>query len=38
MAAYIFLKEAGTQSLGAYIDKRQATVMDWVALLPIVDV
>ena len=37
-AADKFIKEAGTQSLGAYIDKRQATVAEWVALRPIIEV
>ena len=32
------LKEAGNQSLGAYIDKWQATVAEWVALKPILDI
>ena len=32
------LNEAGTQSMGAYIDKRQETVAEWVALLPILEV
>ena len=38
MEAEKFLKEAGTQSLGAYIDKRQATVAEWVALRPILKI
>ena len=32
------LKEAGTQYLGAYIDKRQATVAEWAALQSILEV
>ena len=32
------LKEAGTKTLGAYIDKRQATVAEWVALRPILEI
>ena len=32
------LTELGTQTLGAYIDKRQATVTEWVALRPIIDI
>ena len=32
------LKEAGTQTLGAYIDKRQKTVVMRVALRPILDI
>ena len=32
------LKEAGTQTLGTYIDKRQATVEEWMELRPILDV
>ena len=32
------LKEAVTQSLRAYIDRRQATVAEWVALQPILEV
>ena len=32
------LKKAGTQSLGAYIDKREATVSEWVELFPILKV
>ena len=31
-------KEAGNQYLGVYIDKRQATVMGWVVLRPILEV
>ena len=37
-AAEKVLKEAGNQSLGAYIDKWQATVAEWVALKPILDI
>ena len=37
-AAEEVLKEAGTQSLGAYIDNRQTTVAEWVALRPILEV
>ena len=32
------LKEACTQTRGAYIDKRQATVVEWVALRTILDI
>ena len=32
------IKEAGTQTLGAYIDKPQATVAEWVALRPILEI
>ena len=32
------LEKAGTQSLGTYIDRRQATVAEWVALSPILEV
>ena len=32
------LKESGTQTLGAYIDKRQATVAEWVTLRPILEI
>ena len=32
------LKEAGTQTIGMYIDKRQATVSEWVALIPILEI
>ena len=38
MAAESVLKEAGTQTLGTYIDKRQATVVEWVALRPILEI
>ena len=37
-AAEKVLKEAGNQSLGAYIDKWQATVAEWVALKPILEI
>ena len=32
------LKEAVTQTLGTYIDKRQAKVAEWVALSPILKI
>ena len=32
VAADKVLKKAGTQSLGVYIDKQQATVAEWVVL------
>ena len=32
------LKKEVTQYLGAYIDRRQATVAEWVALQPILEV
>ena len=32
------LKKAGTQSLGEYIDKQQATAAEWVELRPILEV
>ena len=32
------IKEAGTHTPGTYIDKRQATVVEWVALRPILEV
>ena len=32
------IKETRTQTLGAYIDKRQATVVEWVVLRPILEV
>ena len=38
MAIARVLKEAGTQALGTYIDKRQATVAEWVALMKILDI
>ena len=38
MAAENFLKKAGTQSLGAYIDRIQETVTEWVPLRPILEV
>ena len=37
-AAEKVLKEAGTQTLGSYIEKRQATVAEWVVLRPIPDI
>ena len=37
-AAAKVLKEAGTHSLGAYIDKRQASMAEWVALRPILEI
>ena len=37
-AANSVLKEAGTQTPGTYIDEQQATVSDWVALRPILEV
>ena len=36
--AYNFLEKLVTQPLGTYIDRRQATVAKWVALLPILEV
>ena len=33
-----FLKKEVTQSIGAYIDKRQAAVVEWVHLRPILEV
>ena len=38
VASYKVLKKSGTQSLRAYIDRRQATVAGWVALCPILEV
>ena len=38
MEADKVLEKAGTQSLGTYIDRRQETVAEWVALLPILEV
>ena len=32
------LQGAGTQSLGTYVDRRQTTVAEWVALRPVFDV
>ena len=32
------IKEAVTQTLGAYIDKWQVIVTDWVVLRPILDI
>ena len=37
-AADSLLKEAGTHKLGAYIDKKQTIVTEWVSLIPIYDV
>ena len=31
-AAGIFLKESGIQTFGKYIDRRQMTVLEWLAL------
>ena len=38
MSAEKVLEKAGTQSLGNYIDRRQATVAEWVALRPILEI
>ena len=38
VAAKRVLKEAVTQTLGTYIDKRQMTVAEWVALRPIIEI
>ena len=38
MAAEKVLEKAGTQSLGTYIDRRQATLAEWVTLRPILEV
>ena len=38
VAAEKVLKKAVTQSIGAYIDRRQATVAEWVVLRPILEV
>ena len=38
MAADTVIEKAGTQILGTYIDRRQATVAEWVASLPILEV
>ena len=38
MAADRVLKKEGIQSLGDYIDRRQETVAEWVALRPILEV
>ena len=38
MAAVSVLKEAGTQTLGTYIDKRQEAVAEWVMLRPMLEV
>ena len=32
------IKEAINQTLGAYIDKRQVTVAEWVALRPVLEI
>ena len=37
-AVEIFIREAGTQTLGTYIDRLQATVAEWVALRSIYEV
>ena len=34
---FLLAHYAGTQTLGAYIDKRQTTVAEWVALRPILN-
>ena len=38
VAAARILKEAGTQTLGKYINKLQTTVAEWVALRLILDI
>ena len=38
MTAEAVLQGAGTQSLRTYVDRRQATVADWLALRPIFDI
>ena len=38
MAAEKVLNKSGIQSLGAYIDRQQASVKEWVALRPILEV
>ena len=38
VAAARVIKEAGIQTLGTYIDKRQATVAEWVALRSILEI
>ena len=38
VAAAKVTKEAVTQTLKEYIDKRQVTVAEWVALRPIIDI
>ena len=38
MAAEKVLETVGTQSLGNYIDRRQAPVTEWVASRPILEV
>ena len=37
-AAEKFLEKSGNQFLGNYIGRRQATVAEWVALRPILEV
>ena len=38
VSAATVLEKSGTQPLGAYIDRRQATLAEWVALRPILEV
>ena len=38
VAAYKVLEKAVTQSLGTYIDRRQVTLAEWVALRPKLEV
>ena len=38
VAADTFLEKVGYNPLGTYIDRRQATVLEWVALRPILEV
>ena len=38
MTPKIFLQRAGTQTLWTYVDRRQAKVVEWVALRSIFDV
>ena len=38
VAAEKFLEKSGTQTLGTYIDRRKATVSEWMALSPILEV
>ena len=38
VAADTVLEKAGTQTLGTYIDRRQATVEEWVVLRLILEV
>ena len=38
VASETVLKKAGTHPLGKYIDRRQATVAEWVVLRPILEV